>query len=309
MPVLSLNGFNPFAVSGIGLLLPPRNSQIINIHQSKEISFFNRWEKFRQTNEDAKMMLLTTKIALDNAGIDIKNFDRTKVAIIFATTFGSFLSYESFEESILKDNLQPQAFSNSLASSPASAISIFWGIKGPCITFSAAEYAEIDAIILGTELLRNKICDIVLIGGWLKLSKTCLHYFAKKNSISESAVIIIMESLEHLQQRKHYPYTIVKIENKYPDEVDYIFANISKKLHNEFDCSLNQKIIDIKSILDLGKTFSIPIFISLGKSVKFALRKGMEKFLVLPPFREEKIFFLCKNTIERSVPYGESSGN
>lgn len=309
MPVLSLNGSNPFAVTGIGLLLPARNSQIINIYQYKEISFFNRWERFRRTSDDAKTMLVTTKIALDNAGIDIKKFDRTKVGIIFATTFGSFLSYESFEESVLKNNLEPHAFSNSLASSAASAISIFWRIKGPCITFSVTQCAEIDAIIVAAELLKNKICDIVLTGGWLKLSKTCLHYFAKKNSISESAVVIVMESLEHLQQRKHYPYTIVKIENNYPKEGGHIFANVSSNFHNQFKPSSNQKIIDIKSILDLGKTFSIPIFISLAKSVKFALRKNMGKFLVLPPFKEEKICFLCKNTIKRSVCRGKSSRN
>jgi len=309
MPVLSLNAFSPFAVSGVGLLLPPRKSQIINIHQSKKISFFNRWERFRQTNDDAKMMLVTTKIALDNAGIDIKKLDRTRIGIIFATTFGSFSSYESFEGSVLNNNLEPHAFSNSLASSPASAISIFWGIKGPCITFSVTQCAEIDAIIVAGELLKNKICDIVLTGGWLKLSKTCLHYFAKKNSMSESAVVIVMESLEHLKQRKHYPYTVVKIENGYPKEGGYIFPNVSKNFHNQFEPSLNQKIIDIKSILDLGKIFSIPIFISLAKSVKFALRKNTRKFFVLPPFREEKICFLCKNTIKRSVCHGENDRN
>lgn len=90
----------------------------------KEYSKHFNWEKGRKINLDSKLVQLTILDALAVSGIDLDRSDKSRIGIILGTAFGSLGSYEEFLNSIENNNIQPIAFSNSLASIPASIISI-----------------------------------------------------------------------------------------------------------------------------------------------------------------------------------------
>lgn len=174
-------------------------------------SWLSRWDKTRRLNSDAKLVLWASKLALDNAQLNFKMADRTRIGIVLGCNFGSYGSYETFYESIKNSNVQPQAFTNSLANIPAAAVSIFWGIKGPCITFCNSMHPSMEVTKWALNLIDNDVCDVVLAGWWQKMSKTLAHCLTANNCLScteDIAVLTVIETLEYAKNRKACSYLL-----------------------------------------------------------------------------------------------------
>lgn len=257
--------------TAVEVLQPLQNSCTLNSESFKEICLFSKWEKFRQINEETKLMLIATKIVLDNAGINLSKIDKTKIGLLFGTTFGSFTNYENFEDSIITGSLRPQEFVCSLTSFVTSAVSVFYCIKGPCITFSGLN-SFIDIILYAYQLLKTEVCEVVIIGEWLKFSKTLLQYLSGNGYSSEVFSTIIVENSEFLKKRQHNFYTEIKInknftiDDPYPNEKEIFICENS-----------------------LGITF-------LAQKIKFAKQQGIKKFCIsYITENKNKINFLCEN--------------
>lgn len=192
-------------ITGVEILQPNDSNNVLNPKKFKEISLFSKWEKFRQINEEAKLMLIATKNALDDAKVDINKLDKTKIGLVFETIFGSFTNYENFEDSIISGSLRPQEFVCSLTSFVTSAVSIFFGIKGPCITFSGL-HSFVDVILYSHQLLKTKICDIVIIGEWIKFSKTLSKCSSAENYKTELFTTIVLKSLDGFKKNEYSPF-------------------------------------------------------------------------------------------------------
>lgn len=173
----------------------------------KEYSKYFNWEKSRRINLDSKLIQLTVLNALDMSAVDFKKIDKSRIGIVFGTAFGSLESYEEFYGS-LTTNIQPNAFSNSLANIPASVISIFYGITGPSITLSDNFLAGIDALILGREMICDGLCDVVIVGAWYLQSTSSKKLVS--SPYSGGAGIIIMESLGYTEKRSANILTGIK---------------------------------------------------------------------------------------------------
>jgi hypothetical protein len=205
-PVLSLEKNEILLlITGVEILQPNDSNNVLNSKKFKEISLFSKWEKFRQINEEAKLMLIATKNALDDAKVDINKLDKTKIGLVFETIFGSFTNYENFEDSIISGSLRPQEFVCSLTSFVTSAVSIFFGIKGPCITFSGL-HSFVDVILYSYQLLKTKICNIVIIGEWIKFSKTLSKYSSAENYKTELFTTIVLKSLDGFKKNEYSPF-------------------------------------------------------------------------------------------------------
>lgn len=179
---------------------------IVDLEKFKqEVTKINGFDKSHRLNEDSKLVLLATQLAIENARINIKDFDPTKIGVVMSTMFGSFTSYENFYNGLKADNLQPQEFAVSLASTPSSVISIFFKLKGINITFSGINFC--DLIDTAKMLIKNKICEIVFMGFWIMPSPTLLSYTGV--NISPFCVVGVVESIEIAKKRKYNIYLVI----------------------------------------------------------------------------------------------------
>ncbi|MCX7957327.1 MAG: hypothetical protein N2643_05520 [Endomicrobia bacterium] len=171
----------------------------------KEITIFENFNKLNRLNEESKLVLAAAKNAFEDAKIKLEDIDPTKIGIVMSTMFGSFTSYENFYLNIKRNELRPYEFSTSLASTPVSALSIVFKLKGPCITLGDLKFKSV--IDITKLLIESKICEIVLSGLWIYPSATLVSYFGKK--IVEFSIVGIFESIENVKKRKVNLYLIV----------------------------------------------------------------------------------------------------
>src|SRR5262249_23271691 len=95
--------------------------------------------KTRRLDRLSVWALVASYLALQDAGIDLTQVDRSRVAVVFATAFGCVELTEAFYLSAAANSwngTDPITFPETLASAPASHVSMFHGLRGPNITVS-----------------------------------------------------------------------------------------------------------------------------------------------------------------------------
>jgi hypothetical protein len=131
--------------------------------------------KTRRLDRLSAWALVASSLALKDAGIDLSQVDRSRVAVVFATAFGCVELTEAFYLSAAANGwsgTDPITFPETLASAAASHVSMFHGLRGPNITVSNKYFAGESAMIQAASLLRQGQADlaIVLAGDALALS-------------------------------------------------------------------------------------------------------------------------------------------
>jgi hypothetical protein len=131
--------------------------------------------KTRRLDRLSAWALVASSLAIRDAGIDLSQMDRSRVAVVFATAFGCVELTEAFYVSAAANGwngTDPITFPETLASAPASHVAMFHGLRGPNMTVSNKYFAGESAIIQAASLLRQGQADlaIVLAGDALALS-------------------------------------------------------------------------------------------------------------------------------------------
>jgi Beta-ketoacyl synthase, N-terminal domain len=131
--------------------------------------------KTRRLDRLSAWALVASSLAVRDARIDLSQMDRSRVAVVFATAFGCVELTEAFYLSAAANGwngTDPITFPETLASAPASHVSMFHGLRGPNITVSNKYFGGESAIIQAASLLRQRQADlaIVLAGDALALS-------------------------------------------------------------------------------------------------------------------------------------------
>jgi hypothetical protein len=131
--------------------------------------------KTRRLDRLSAWALVASSLALKDAGIDLSQVDRSRVAVVLATAFGCVELTEAFYLSAAANGwsgTDPITFPETLASAAASHVSMFHGLRGPNITVSNKHFAGESAMIQAASLLRQGQADlaIVLAGDALALS-------------------------------------------------------------------------------------------------------------------------------------------
>ncbi|MGD9364432.1 MAG: beta-ketoacyl synthase N-terminal-like domain-containing protein [Desulfobacteraceae bacterium] len=168
----------------------------------------------RQLDITQQMVLHACISAIGDARLNLNKVDRKRIAIILGTEYGDLTIYEHFF-----DTLQPTSFRSSLPSTPGLAASIALRIYGHSMTLLGKYSSGMEAIIQGIEILEQGDADIVLAGGFERITETIYKRYElldllSKNNIScpyargrdgivltEGAGIVILEKKENAQKR------------------------------------------------------------------------------------------------------------
>jgi hypothetical protein len=143
--------------------------------------------KTRRLDRLSVWALVASSLALQDAGIDLTQVDRSRVAVIFATAFGCVELTEAFYLSAAANGwngTDPVTFPETLASAPASHVSMFHGLRGPNITVSNKYFAGESAIIQTASLLRQGQADLAVVLAGDALARSMYAFYEEAGLLS-----------------------------------------------------------------------------------------------------------------------------
>ncbi len=196
-------------------------------HYAGEISNFQP-ERYlgskglRNLDRTTLLALVAAKLAIDDAHLEITDENRNDIGVVLGSTMGSVHSISEFDKEGLREGpryVNPAHFPNAVINSPASQVSIRFGVRGMNSTISTGFTASLDAICYGLDMLQLGRARILVIGGVEELCiQTFLGFyklgflataqngtlplyapfdFQRKGALlGEGAAFIVMESLE-----------------------------------------------------------------------------------------------------------------
>ena len=143
--------------------------------------------KTRRLDRLSAWALVASSLALQDAGIDLNLVDRSRVAVLFATAFGCVELTEAFYLSAAANGwngTDPITFPETLASAPASHVSMFHGLRGPNITVSNKYFGGESAILQATCLLRQGQADLAIVLAGDALSRSLYSWYEEAGLLS-----------------------------------------------------------------------------------------------------------------------------
>mgnify|MGYP003564666816 CR=1 FL=1 len=114
------------------------------------------------------MALVASEQAIQDAGVDVENIDKTRVGVFMGNTLGGWL----FAETELRDmymegreGISPYMASAWFPAAPQGQVSIFYGFKGYSKTVVSDRASSALALWYGSKVIRDGKEDYVLAGG------------------------------------------------------------------------------------------------------------------------------------------------
>lgn len=173
----------------------------------------------RRPDAASAFALAAAREALEDAGLDLAHTDRTRVAVVLATTLGEMAIGEAYQlarhrgESFPARRLLHFPY-HALSSRLARALDV----RGPVVSPSIACASGTHAVGLALEMIRAGQADVVVAGGAEALSPfvvggfDCLRATASKTVkpfdagrdgllLGEGAAVVVVESDEHARAR------------------------------------------------------------------------------------------------------------
>jgi 3-oxoacyl-(acyl-carrier-protein) synthase len=145
--------------------------------------------KTRRLDRLSAWALVASSLAIKDAGIDLNQVDRSRVAVVFATAFGCVELTEAFYLSAAANGwngTDPSTFPETLPSAPASHVSMFHGLRGPNVTVSNKYFAGETALIQAASLLRNGQADLAIVLAGDALAPTLYSWYEVAGLLSPS---------------------------------------------------------------------------------------------------------------------------
>jgi hypothetical protein len=122
--------------------------------------------KTRRLDRLSAWALVASSLAIQDAGIDLSQVDRSRVAVVFATGFGCVELTEAFFQSAATNGwsgTDPITFPETLANAPASHVALFHDLRGPNITVGSKSFAGESALLQAASLLRHGQADLAIV--------------------------------------------------------------------------------------------------------------------------------------------------
>ena len=143
--------------------------------------------KTRRLDRLSAWALVASSMAIQDAGIDLGQVDRSRVAVVFATAFGCIELTEAFYLSAAANSwngTDPSTFPETLASAPAGHVSLFHGLRGPNVTASHKHFAGENALIQAASLLRHGQADLAIVLAGDALVQSLYSWYEVANLLS-----------------------------------------------------------------------------------------------------------------------------
>lgn len=180
----------------------------------------------RELDRSARLICSAAKLALDDAHLSIGDDNSNDIGVSIGATFGSLHSISQFDRVGLTEGpryVNPSHFPNTVLNSPASRVSIRFGIKGFNTTISNGFCAGLDSLIYASDFLRLNRAEAVLAGGVEELCEEtffgyeklgclsgtggteprCCPFDARRDGVtlSEGAAVLVLEDLDSAIKR------------------------------------------------------------------------------------------------------------
>lgn len=143
--------------------------------------------KTRRLDRLSAWALVASSLAIQDAGIDLSQFDRSRVAVVFGTGFGCAELTEAFLQSAAANGwsgTDPSPFPEGLANAPASHVALWHGLRGPNITVGSRGFAGETALIQAASLLRHGLADLAIVLAGDTLTRTVYEWYEAAGLLS-----------------------------------------------------------------------------------------------------------------------------
>jgi hypothetical protein len=181
--LIPLNPLEPTAISAWATARPRRAFLVPPFRPATVVPGV----KTRRLDRLSVWALVASSLAIKDAGLDLNRVDRSRVAVIFATSFGCVELTEAFYLSAAANGwngTDPVTFPETLASAPTSHVAMFHGLRGPNITVSNKYFAGEAALIQASSLLRNGQADLAIVLAGEALARTLYSWYEEAGLLS-----------------------------------------------------------------------------------------------------------------------------
>ena len=143
--------------------------------------------KTRRLDRLSAWALVASSLAIQDAGIDVRLVDRSRVAVVLGTGFGCAELTESFFQSAATNGWRgtdPSPFPEGLTNSPASHVALWHGLRGPNVTVGSKGFAGETALIQAASLLRNGQADLAIVLAGDTLTRAVYEWYEAAGLLS-----------------------------------------------------------------------------------------------------------------------------
>jgi 3-oxoacyl-[acyl-carrier-protein] synthase II len=183
----------------------------------------------------AQFALVATDEAVRDAGLDAPSLGNSRVGVYFGAGIGGAQAIESSYRSYLdpaSGRVSPLSVVLTMPNAAAAHISLKYGIRGPSVTYSVACASAAVAIGEAFHAIRDGYVDVAIAGGaeallvpgivasWNAMrvlappdpehpEQSCRPFSLTRSGLvlGEGAGALVLEALEHAQERGHRPTT------------------------------------------------------------------------------------------------------
>lgn len=145
--------------------------------------------KVRRLDQLSIWALVAASLALRDAGIDLGQTDRSRIAVVCATGFGCVELTESFFKSAADNGwnaTDPIIFPETLCNAPAAHVALFHQLRGPNITVSSHDFAAQSALLQAAFLVRSGQADIAIVLAGDILIRAVYEWYEEAHLLSPS---------------------------------------------------------------------------------------------------------------------------
>jgi hypothetical protein len=143
--------------------------------------------KTRRLDRLSAWGLVASSLAIQDAGIDLSQVDRSRVAVVFGTGFGCAELTEAFFQSAAANGwsgTDPSTFPEGLANAPASHVAVFHNLRGPNITVGSTTFAGESALLQAASLLRHGQADLAIVLAGDTLTRAVYEWYEAAGFLS-----------------------------------------------------------------------------------------------------------------------------
>lgn len=190
----------------------------------------------RNLDRTTLLALCAAKLCLQDARFDVTEENSHDVGVVLGSTMGSIWSISEFDKEGIRNgpkSVNPALFPNTVMNSPASQISIRFGIKGFNTTLSTGFTSSFDALEYAARFIELNRAGAVLVGGVEELceqtykgchkvrflsgsreghEELCAPFDHRRNGavMGEGSVLFLLENLNRARERGATIYAELK---------------------------------------------------------------------------------------------------
>jgi len=143
--------------------------------------------KTRRLDRLSALAMVASSLAIQDAGIDLSQENRSRVAVVFGTGLGCAELTEAFFNSAAAhgwSGTDPSPFPEGLANAPASHVALWHEVRGPNITVGCKTFSGESALIQAASLLRHGQADLAIVLAGDTLTRAVYEWYEAAGLLS-----------------------------------------------------------------------------------------------------------------------------